>query len=600
MVTGKAYSPTSKILFKLFRLPFLFKNYLKIKMGGVSSLSIEKRHLKLIKGSNGYHIVKPGSSLPIWVTWPEKFSSPASLISDLDGYWAVDIERISTRESKYNLYWLYPFDFNVHVWMLNASGERVGYRELDALSRYRFFWNRLGESQSFAVRLYALCDLWGDDKTCRLLKKYVLDAAKDGDSEAIYVVLASSRGFLKEELRICIEKAIKNIDDICIGAVSIKNPKVEGVTLEKLVQSVTKYESLFDFFSSLDIQERINYFQAFRNFSLLNIRQSLNKTSIHVHENISDEICLGLNFNIQSIAVIGEPELSRLRFHILNSTDATRVRVTSSAAYTNYLISLCERNKEGEFESKIFDKSWILDLEVGDLPGRNQCVAFERAVGDNNIGLIPDLYYFSSRGFRSGWIDRPVPPWTSKATLFTWRGVTSGAHDHTVENISTLPRVRLCDLAHKMGPLADVGISNIVHARSPSDAKEIENYLKSINIYRGRMPQHIMGRSKFLLEIDGYANSWGFLAKLLMGCCVLKVDSPFEQWFYPDLKPWLHYIPVAQDLSNLFETMEWCLANQAACRDIASAGMAFAEERTFDREMTAAAATLASFARPLA
>jgi hypothetical protein len=135
-----------------------------------------------------------------------------------------------------------------------------------------------------------------------------------------------------------------------------------------------------------------------------------------------------------------------------------------------------------------------------------------------------------------------------------------------------------------------------VQARSEVDAEEIKTFLQNNGILRERMPQHIMGEAKFLIEIDGNANSWGFFAKLLMGCCILKVESPFEQWFYRRLQPWVHYVPVANDLSDLPEKMQWCLKNERACRKIADVGRRFAEALSFDTEMAAAAQTFLSAA----
>jgi hypothetical protein len=108
-----------------------------------------------------------------------------------------------------------------------------------------------------------------------------------------------------------------------------------------------------------------------------------------------------------------------------------------------------------------------------------------------------------------------------------------------------------------------------------------------------------MGRAKFLIEIDGNANSWGFLPKLLMGCCVLKVDSPYEQWFYKHLQPWIHYVPVANDLSDLPEKVQWCLRNERASHEIASAGRRLAESLSFDTEMSRATQTFLSVAQAM-
>ena len=96
---------------------------------------------------------------------------------------------------------------------------------------------------------------------------------------------------------------------------------------------------------------------------------------------------------------------------------------------------------------------------------------------------------------------------------------------------------------------------------------------------------------KFAIDIDGNGNAWSnFFTRLIMGCCVLKVASAlgFRQWYYGEIKPWIHYVPVRADLSDLLEKIAWCRGNLDECRRIAARGQAFAMSRDFDTEMASA------------
>jgi Glycosyl transferase family 90 len=96
---------------------------------------------------------------------------------------------------------------------------------------------------------------------------------------------------------------------------------------------------------------------------------------------------------------------------------------------------------------------------------------------------------------------------------------------------------------------------------------------------------------KFAIDIDGNSNAWSnFLTRLMMGCCVLKVASAagYRQWYYGDIQPWTHYVPVKADLSDLHEVIGWCRDNPAECRKIAAQGQAFAMDRQFEAEMASA------------
>tara|TARA_B110000285_G_C14615769_1_gene376894 strand:- start:64 stop:231 length:168 start_codon:yes stop_codon:yes gene_type:complete len=55
---------------------------------------------------------------------------------------------------------------------------------------------------------------------------------------------------------------------------------------------------------------------------------------------------------------------------------------------------------------------------------------------------------------------------------------------------------------------------------------------------------------------------------MLSGSVALKVDSDFGQWFYGAIKPYKHYVPVKNDLSDLVEQVEWLKQNDDKAREI--------------------------------
>lgn len=55
------------------------------------------------------------------------------------------------------------------------------------------------------------------------------------------------------------------------------------------------------------------------------------------------------------------------------------------------------------------------------------------------------------------------------------------------------------------------------------------------------------------------------VSQLQSSAAIFKVDSAFgfKQWFYERLEPWVHYIPVAADLSDLRRRFDWAEAHPA-------------------------------------
>jgi hypothetical protein len=74
---------------------------------------------------------------------------------------------------------------------------------------------------------------------------------------------------------------------------------------------------------------------------------------------------------------------------------------------------------------------------------------------------------------------------------------------------------------------------------------------------------------KYILDIDGMASTWDATAwKMNAGSVLFKTDSGWRQWFYDDFLPWVHYIPVADDFSDLDEKFEWCESHEKECKII--------------------------------
>ena len=160
-----------------------------------------------------------------------------------------------------------------------------------------------------------------------------------------------------------------------------------------------------------------------------------------------------------------------------------------------------------------------------------------------------------------------------------------------------LQRVRLCLASQKLQHMdpalpVDCAITRI----PPQDNLAVER-LDKAGVLGDRVPEHSWLNNQFAIDIDGNANAFtNFFIRLLFGCCVLKVASPlnFRQWYYDRLKPWVHFVPVASDLSDFETRIRWCFDQQQRCRDIARAGQLLAFSMNYHHERQRAIETLAT------
>ncbi|RWS14624.1 hypothetical protein B4U79_09727 [Dinothrombium tinctorium] len=80
---------------------------------------------------------------------------------------------------------------------------------------------------------------------------------------------------------------------------------------------------------------------------------------------------------------------------------------------------------------------------------------------------------------------------------------------------------------------------------------------------------------KYLFNLRGVAASFRHRHLFLCKSVVLNVESTWIEFYYNQLKPWIHYIPIEKDLSNVEETLEFLLSNDAIAEKIALNGFNF-------------------------
>ncbi|QWD62304.1 glycosyl transferase family 90 [Polynucleobacter sp. MWH-UH25E] len=199
--------------------------------------------------------------------------------------------------------------------------------------------------------------------------------------------------------------------------------------------------------------------------------------------------------------------------------------------------------------------------------------------------LIPDGDFLHSYGYRQTMLDFMVnsPPWAMRKPVAFWRGNTTGVRQG--ESWRDLPRIQLCQIARQSESqsLFDVGISAFAQV-SKKEAKEI----KAAGLVRDFVPITDCVRSKYQIDIDGNSNAWsGLFQKLLSGSTVLKVDSPnqFRQWYYDKLVPWVNFVPVKSDLSDLVDKVHWLIAHDDEAQKIGLAGKELALSLSYESEL---------------
>ncbi|WP_430253842.1 glycosyl transferase family 90 [Neorhizobium sp. DAR64872/K0K18] len=240
--------------------------------------------------------------------------------------------------------------------------------------------------------------------------------------------------------------------------------------------------------------------------------------------------------------------------------------------------------------SRIPEKGLSFVFQGEDAPRDILSVSWQRKMTYQNVTLLPDFYYTEARGYEDV-LREGVTSWADRKPVALWRGSTTGAVPAggwlTQQNVHTLPRYRLCEIGSRNRPAMDFGFTNVVQAANLDEEQAIRGILVGKDLCRGwATPEDYMSH-KFFVQIDGNGNSWELLKKLRLGCCMLLVDSDWQLWPNQFLQPWVHYVPVANDLSDIEQKVAWCVENDTKAKTIAKQGRNYATNLDYEDDIMA-------------
>ena len=192
---------------------------------------------------------------------------------------------------------------------------------------------------------------------------------------------------------------------------------------------------------------------------------------------------------------------------------------------------------------------------------------------------------------------KKIPKWEDRKPVFFWRGMATGCGS----DANTNPRLKITKLSQSLSQdraetkgvsgakggaaILDAGIVNFTRRDKKFKNSEYVTYMeKSADItILEKVERFDQTRYKFNLNIEGNSAAYRFGSLFRLGFCVLNVVSKYTLWFEPFLQDRVHCIFVKSDLSDLEEIMEWCVANDAKCKEIAENGRKF-YDKYFQKE----------------
>lgn len=208
-------------------------------------------------------------------------------------------------------------------------------------------------------------------------------------------------------------------------------------------------------------------------------------------------------------------------------------------------------------------------------------------IGAKNYYIIP--YCDEPHGY-------PVPyKWNERYDQAVFRGSTVGCGVSTRTN----PRIHLAEKDKYIREI-DAGIVQIKKREKFSRYIENRNevitpnigYFKNRISFKNYMDYSEQMKYKYVIHLSGNNNyvAYGRMyIELLSHFVILWVDDNNKgnhytlTWYQQHMKPWVHYVPIKNDLSDLQENITWCIKNDKKAKKIADNAYNFGK-KIFTRE----------------
>jgi hypothetical protein len=175
-------------------------------------------------------------------------------------------------------------------------------------------------------------------------------------------------------------------------------------------------------------------------------------------------------------------------------------------------------------------------------------------------------------------IERAVAaqPFETRIETIKWRGSLHGSQYANDGNYAQFRRYTLLMLSLQHPDIVDARLTNYNVEESESGAALRKRLESTFGQPADALPAQAFVAYKYLISTDGVGAGWKRLPTILASGSVLLMQHRWTQFFYPGLKPWVHYVPVDDDLSDLIERYRWLTAHPSDAQAIAGNGLRFA------------------------
>lgn len=169
--------------------------------------------------------------------------------------------------------------------------------------------------------------------------------------------------------------------------------------------------------------------------------------------------------------------------------------------------------------------------------------------------------------------------WKNKLDLVFWRGGTTGMSKggYNINNIDKLPRVKLIFLSKLFPELVDAKFTYFMDSAFYKKGKELKQVLTLLDEDKKNKVKEVDHlKYKYLIAVDGNTSPWVRVPWIMHSNSILiKEKTTKIQWFYSALEEYYNYVPIDENLRDLFKQIEWMKENDKLLKVISNNAQKF-------------------------
>jgi len=169
--------------------------------------------------------------------------------------------------------------------------------------------------------------------------------------------------------------------------------------------------------------------------------------------------------------------------------------------------------------------------------------------------------------------------WSHKKDMAIFRGQLTGSRDGydkrktDDENCHNMKRCRL---------VYNHANSTLIHARLTSTRERLPDVLNGVELLAGKVKIDTLLQYKGIIMIEGNDVASGLKWALLSQSIVLMPVPKHTSWCMEELlEPWVHYVPLDENATDVEEKMEWVVGHEAEARKISERATLWMEDMVF-------------------